>query len=464
MRRAEPDAGAPTVERVVRGRDHRGMRGEPEVVVRRERHDRRAVGRDRRPPDPAASRSRGARHRPASRIPRASPLGPRVPGHRRRSVTTSRVSQTSSIESESAFDDPVDLRRGDRERRHQHDGVADRPEQHAPLAPRRPTRCRPQRRPSAGGASSTPPIRPSRRTSRTAGFDATRSCEQVAQLVGPFAHVGEHAPRFDELEVRGARPRPRARSRRRSARGRACARRGRRRGTSGTRGSRRDGRRHRQVARGHRLAEAQQVGPQPGLLRREQRAGAAEAGRDLVADQQHVVLGARGAEAREPVAIGELHAGRALHERLDDHGRELGRVLGDERDAVSKQSGSPNAGARSTGKRSGSKMSAPKPSSPTESAPIVSPWYAPPNARKVRARRAEVRPVLERDLQRLLDRRRAVGRVEEVRLVDGHDAGERLGELDHRAVAVAEHRRVRAERRAARGSRRRARGCSGRAC
>ena len=37
-------ARAPTVERVVRGRDHRGMGSEPEVVVRRERHDRAPVG------------------------------------------------------------------------------------------------------------------------------------------------------------------------------------------------------------------------------------------------------------------------------------------------------------------------------------------------------------------------------------------------------------------------------------
>ena len=64
---------------------------------------------------------------------------------------------------------------------------------------------------------------------------------------------------------------------------------------------------------------------------------------------------------------------------------------------------------------------------------------------EVPARRAEVRPVLERDLQRLLDGRRAVGRVEEVRLVDGNDACERLGQLDDHAVAVPEHRRVRTE-------------------
>ena len=55
-----------------------------------------------------------------------------------------------------------------------------------------------------------------------------------------------------------------------------------------------------------------------------------------------------------------------------------------------------------------------------------------------------VHPVLERDLQRLLDRRRAVGRVEEVRVVDRDDARQRLGQLDDDAVAVAEHRRVRA--------------------
>ena len=149
--------------------------------------------------------------------------------------------------------------------------------------------------------------------------------------------------------------------------------------------------------------------------------------------KQHVVRAARGAEAREAVAIGELHAGRALHRAVRrSPPRAPSRARATMSHATSKHAGSSNAGARSTGKRSGSKTSAPKPSSPTESAPIVSPWYAPPNARNVSARRAEVRPVLERDLQRLLDRRRAVGRVEEVRVVDGHDPGERLRELDHR--------------------------------
>ena len=103
--------------------------------------------------------------------------------------------------------------------------------------------------------------------------------------------------------------------------------------------------------------------------------------------------------------------------------------------------------ARSTGKRNASKMSAPKPSSPTESAPIVSPWYAPPNARKVAAAGdTEVVPVLDRDLERLLDGRRAVAGVEEVRVVDGNDAGQRFRELDNDPVAVSEHRRMGTER------------------
>ena len=55
---------------------------------------------------------------------------------------------------------------------------------------------------------------------------------------------------------------------------------------------------------------------------------------------------------------------------------------------------------------------------------------------------AFVHPVLERDLQCLLDRSRAVGREQEVRLVDRHDRREVLRELDDHAVAVAEHRRM----------------------
>ena len=78
----------------------------------------------------------------------------------------------------------------------------------------------------------------------------------------------------------------------------------------------------------------------------EQRAGAAEAGRDLVADEQHVVLAARGGRARRASsAVGELHAGRALHERLDDRPRRARRrARRPARTRSSKQPGSSNAG------------------------------------------------------------------------------------------------------------------------
>ncbi len=48
-----------------------------------------------------------------------------------------------------------------------------------------------------------------------------------------------------------------------------------------------------QVAAGQRLAETQDVGRHAGMLAGEQLAGAAEAGGDLVGDQQHVVAGDR---------------------------------------------------------------------------------------------------------------------------------------------------------------------------
>ena len=183
------------------------------------------------------------------------------------------------------------------------------------------------------------------------------------------------------------------------------------------------------------------------LLRREQRAGAAEAGGDLVADQQHVVRAARRAQRGD--AFGGSRA--ACPPAPCTSGSTMTAASSAACSATiaiatSKQPGSPKSGARSTGKRSGSNTSVPNPPSPTESAPIVSPWYAPPNARNVVWPRSTlVGPVLERDLQRLLHRGRAVGRVEEVRVVDGHHARERLGQLDHGAVAVAEHRGVRAE-------------------
>ena len=58
--------------------------------------------------------------------------------------------------------------------------------------------------------------------------------------------------------------------------------------------ARRHGGGEREVPAGDALADHEQVGPYGALVRREQRAGTPEAGGDLVADQQHVVLATRG--------------------------------------------------------------------------------------------------------------------------------------------------------------------------
>ena len=74
---------------------------------------------------------------------------------------------------------------------------------------------------------------------------------------------------------------------------------------------------------------------------------------------------------------------------------------------------------------------------------MVSPWYASPRARKRGAAvDAAVDPVLERDLEGLLDRHRPIRGEEEVGVVDRDHGGERLGQLDDDRVAVAQHGRV----------------------
>ena len=172
---------------------------------------------------------------------------------------------------------------------------------------------------------------------------------------------------------------------------------------------------------------------------------------------------ARGAEPREAVRVGELHAGRALHQRFDDHRRELAACALDHRDRDVEAVG--RAELRRAQHREAQRIEdvgAEAAVADRQRADRVAVVGAAEREER-RARRAEVRPVLQRDLQRLLDRGRAVGRVEEVRVLDRHDARERFRQLDDGAVAVAEHRRVRAEVELLRGSRRRARGRSARA-
>ena len=75
----------------------------------------------------------------------------------------------------------------------------------------------------------------------------------------------------------------------------------------------------RQVAAAQTFRQAQEIGRRRvGLLPGEQGAGPAEAGHDLVGDQQHLVARADLAGARQVVRVVHRHAGRALHARLDD--------------------------------------------------------------------------------------------------------------------------------------------------
>ena len=81
--------------------------------------------------------------------------------------------------------------------------------------------------------------------------------------------------------------------------------------------------RQRQVAAGQRLADAHHVRRHPGVLGREERAGAAEPGRDLVEDEQHAVRVARLPQHPQVAGVVEAHPARALDDRLDDHRGQL---------------------------------------------------------------------------------------------------------------------------------------------
>ena len=145
--------------------------------------------------------------------------------------------------------------------------------------------------------------------------------------------------------------------------------------------------------------------------------------------------------------VGELHARRGLHRRFDDHRRELRRVLGDHPNRNVEARGVVERGRAHHGEAQRVEhVGAEAVVADRERADRVAVVRAAEREERRAAGHAEVVPVLERDLQRLLDRRRAVARVEEVRVVDGHDPRQRLRQLDHDPVAVAEHRRVRAER------------------
>ena len=185
---------------------------------------------------------------------------------------------------------------------------------------------RPQRRPSLGGASSTPAIRPQTRTSETAGDNGPAGAgDRPAVRLAP--HVGQDVPFLEQVQV---------------AQGDRCgqsitreavavieglgaqilAQEGVGDPASCHRGA------HRQIARRQPLADRHQVGSQSALLGREQGASAAEPGGHLVAHQQDTGVLAGVTELPYVVGGGHIHARCTLHERLDHHRGQLRRVLG----------------------------------------------------------------------------------------------------------------------------------------
>ncbi len=434
---------APTVECLVRGRDHRRMGGEAEVVVRGERHDR-AVGRSVSAVAELPLWTLGVDGtgfapptRGADRV--ALALGPRVPGHR---PASSPISSSASLNACTI--------------RWSSSDVIVRGGMSVTLSPME--RSRTPRSTAAALDAAAPPQAVGGRRELDRAHEAAQAdvfdrglgrdaiVEQAGQLVGTLAHVGQHIPRLDQLEVAERY----GRGQRVPAEGMTVVERLPAQivtEESFEHRAARRGHRHGEVARGEALAQTEQVGAKAALLRREEGAGPAEAGRDLIADQEHVVGAARRSEAREPTVIRHLHSGRGLHGGLDDDGRELGAVLGDQAHggvetlrvvergrAYDRESQRvEDIGAESVvadGKRA-DRVAVVRPAEREERGASS---YAP------------VVPVLERDLERLLHRRRAVAGIQEMWVVDGNDAGQRFGELDDYTVAVAEHGRVCAER------------------
>ena len=206
----------------------------------------------------------------------------------------------------------------------------------------------------------------------------------------------------------------------------------------------RDRGRQRQVAPGDALADAEQVGPDAAALGGEQRAGAAEPGGHLVDDDQDVMGLSRFDHPAHRSRIGDLDARRALHQRLEHEGGQLPGMAFDQGDRPVRPgrvvvARGPQGREAQRVEHVGAEASGAQGDRADGVAVIgaAEGEVARPPGDPL------VAPELERDLEGLLDGRRAIGREQEVRAVDGHATGQRLGQLDRRHVAVAEQGRVR---------------------
>jgi hypothetical protein len=142
--------------------------------------------------------------------------------------------------------------------------------------------------------------------------------------------------------------------------------------------------------------------------------------------------------------IGHQHPRRPLHERFDHDRRQRGTVFVDQGGGAgegirSVVAGGPDHVEAQRVEQVGAEAAGTHRQRPDRVTVVGVAEGKVPGA----AGDAEVGPVLEGDLERLLHRRGAVRGEQQVWPVHGHHAGQRLGELDDHAVAVAEQRRMR---------------------
>jgi hypothetical protein len=197
-----------------------------------------------------------------------------------------------------------------------------------------------------------------------------------------------------------------------------------------------------EVAAGERLADAHDVRADPGVVRGEQFPGAAEAGRDLVEDQQHPVTPADLAQITQITRVVKAHAAGALHHRFDDHRGQLVGMPGQlllERRAVAGvviawHLRGEHLGGQDVGPQRVHAAVGIADAHRRERVAVVA---APPGHQPVFAGQAAAAPVLQRHLHRDFHRHRP-GVTEEDRLQPGGgDVHQQLGQPGRRFVGEA---------------------------
>ena len=146
------------------------------------------------------------------------------------------------------------------------------------------------------------------------------------------------------------------------------------------------------------------------------------------------------AQRRHVRRLGAEHARGPLDERLNDHGGQLAGVgrHGGARLGRPTRIGVPRGA--DDGEAQGVEDGAEHPAVPQRQGADGVAVIGVAQGQELRAPLLPpVGPVLEGDLEGLLDRDGAVGRKQEVGRVDRHQRGQGLGQLDHHGVAVPEH-------------------------